>query len=129
MVYFGQVLRVFRKICGAVEEKNMKRYFGFLFVCALLAVPALAASKSQTVTVPAAVQVGTTQLPAGDYKVTWTGSGTSAQVTLAKKGVAPVTVPAKVMEQKNDFKGVSTDTQDGKQVLKTILLSNVRIDL
>jgi hypothetical protein len=107
----------------------MKRLFGFLFVCALLAVPALAANKPQTVNIPAAVQVGTTQLPAGDYKVTWTGSGSSAQVTLAKKGVAPVTVPAKVVEQKNVHKGVSTSTQDGKQVLQTILLSNVNLVL
>lgn len=107
----------------------MKRLFGFLFVCTLVAVPALAAKNSQTVTLPAAVQVGSTVLPAGDYKVTWTGSANSAQVTLAKKGVTPVTVPAKVVEQKNNHSGVSTSTEGGKEVLQTILLNNVSLVL
>jgi curli biogenesis system outer membrane secretion channel CsgG len=107
----------------------MKRLFGYIIVCALLAVPAFAAKNSQTVTIPTAVQVGSTALPAGDYKVSWTGSADSAQVTLAKKGVAPVTVPAKVVEQKNDHSGVSTGTQEGKQVLQTILLSDVKLVL
>ena len=92
----------------------MKRIFGFVLVCSLLAVPALAANKSQTVTVPVTVQVGSTVLPGGDYKVTYTATGTAAQVTLASKGVASVTVPAKVVEQKNSHPGVSTGTQDGK---------------
>jgi len=107
----------------------MKRLFGFVLACAFLSAPAFAASNSQKVTIPDAVQVGSTVLPAGDYKVTWTGTGASAQVTLAKKGVAPVTVPAKVVEQKNNHSGVSTVTQDGKLVLRTIILSNVNLDL
>jgi len=123
------MLRRFRKSGGAIEEKNMKRIFGFVLVCSLLAVPALAANKSQTVTVPVAVLVGSTVLPAGDYKVTYTATGTAAQVTLASKGVASVTVPAKVVEQKNSHPGVSTGTQDGKQVLQTILLNNVNLVL
>ena len=107
----------------------MKRFLGFVFVSTLLAVPALAANQSQTVKFPTSVQVGATQLPAGDYKVTWTASGTDAKVTLTKKGVAPVTVPAKIVEQKNYNQGVSTSTEDGKQVLRTILLSNVNLVL
>jgi hypothetical protein len=116
-------------ICEADEEKIMKRLFGVILGCTLLAVPALAAKNSQTVTIPTAVQVGSTVLPAGDYKVSWTGSGDSAQVTIAKKGVAPVTVPAKVVEQKNDHSGVSTGAQDGKAVLQTILLNDVKLVL
>ena len=30
------------------------------------------------------MKVGSTNVPAGDYKVTWTGSGDNAQVTLTK---------------------------------------------
>jgi len=105
----------------------MKRLFGYIFVCTLLAVPALAAKNSQTITIPASVQVGSSVLPAGDYKVTWTGSGDSAQVTIAKKGVAPVTAAAKVVEHKNDHSGVATGTQNGKQVLQTILLKDVNL--
>ena len=129
MVYLSQMLRRFLSNGGAIEEKNMKRLFGFVFVCTLLAVPAFAATKSQTVQLPTAVQVGSTVLPAGDYKVTWTGTGTSAQVTLAAKGLATVTVPAKVVEQQNNHSGISTSTQGGKEVLQTILLSNVNLVL
>jgi hypothetical protein len=114
---------------GAVEEINMKRLFGFVLVCALVAVPALAASNSQTVTIFGAVQVGSATLPAGEYKITWTGSGATAQVTLQKKGVPPVTVPARVVEEKHNHNGVSTNSQDGKEVLQTILLSNVSLVL
>lgn len=107
----------------------MKRFFGSLLVCALLAIPAFAASNSQTVKLSIAVQVGSTQLPAGDYKITWTGSGDSAKATLESKGIASITVPVKIVPQKNAFRGVSTDTQNGKQVLQAIHLSNVDLVL
>ena len=107
----------------------MKRFLGLILAGTLLAVPAVAAKNTQTVTLPTAVQVGPTVLPAGDCKVTWTVSGTTAQVTLAIKGAAPVTVPAKVVEQKNAHNGVTTGTQDGKAVLQTIFLSNVSLIL
>lgn len=105
----------------------MRRFLGLFFICALLFVPAWAAKNSQNVTLTASVQVGSTQLPAGEYKVSWTGTGDSAKVTLAKKGAAPVTVPAKVVDQKNDHTGVATATQGGKEVLQAILLSNVNL--
>jgi hypothetical protein len=105
----------------------MKRFLGFIFVCSLLAVPSFAAKNSQTVMIPSAVQVGSTALPAGEYKVTWTGSGATAQVTLAQKDLAPVTVPVKIVEQKNNHNGVSINTEGGKGVLKAILLSNISL--
>jgi hypothetical protein len=123
------MLRVFRTMGGAIEEINMKRIFGFVLACAILSIPALAASNSQTVSLPHAVQVGSSQLPAGDYKVTWTGSGDSAQVTLAKKGVQSVTVPAKVVEQKHDHTGVTTNSKGDKEVLRVIFLGNVSLIL
>ena len=107
----------------------MKRFLGFILACTFLALPVLAASNSQTVNLPSAVQVGSTQLPAGDYKVTWSGTGDSAKATLTMKGVAPVTVPVKVIQQKNGHSGISTSIQDGKQVLQTIFLKNVNLVL
>ena len=65
----------------------------------------------------------------GDYKVSWTGTGASAKVTLEKKGIPSVTVPATVVEQKNNHTGISTDSQSGKEVLKSIILSNVSLTL
>jgi len=107
----------------------MKRIFGFVLALTFLSIPAFAASNSQTVSLPTAVQVGSTQLPAGDYKVTWTGTGDGVQVTLAKKGVQPVTVSAKVVEQKHDHTGVTTNAIGGKDVLTVIFLSKVSVVL
>jgi hypothetical protein len=121
--------RIFRSTNEVFEEIRMKRFIGFAIVCTLLSVSALAASNSQTIKFSDTVQVGSTVLPAGDYKVTWTGTGASAQVTLLKKGVPPVTVPATVVEQKNNHTGISTDSQSGKNVLKTIILNNVSLTL
>lgn len=63
----------------------MKRFLGSTLVLALLSISALAASNSQTVILGHAVKVGATELPAGDYKVSWTGTGNSVQVTIAKR--------------------------------------------
>jgi len=107
----------------------VKRIFGFALMCALLSVAALAASNSQTINFSGAVQVGTTTLPAGEYKVSWTGTGDSGKVTFEKKGIAPVTVSAKIVDEKNGHTGISTDTQGGKDVLKTIVFSKVSLIL
>jgi len=107
----------------------MKRIFGFVLASVLLSVPALAASNSQTVKFPGALQVGSAVLPAGDYKVTYTGTGADAKVTIEKKGVPTLTVPAKVVEQKHDHVGVSTNAQGDKEILQTIFLSNVSLVL
>ena len=61
----------------ASKEIPLKRFFGYAVIIASFAVPAFAAKNSQTVTLNQPVEVGTTQLPAGDYKVTWTGTGSA----------------------------------------------------
>ena len=54
----------------------MKRLVAFASMLVLAAAPAFAAGvKPQTVIIPEAVQVGSRQLPAGSYKLAWTGSG------------------------------------------------------
>jgi len=107
----------------------MKRFLGFAIFCALLAIPAVAAGNSQKVNLPGAVKVGSTVLPAGEYKISWTGAEASAQVTFEKKGVPTLTVTGKVVKQKNDHNGVSTSTQGDKEILQQILLSDVSINL
>ncbi len=54
----------------------MKRLVGFASMLVLLAAHVFGNSKKpQTVIIPEAVQVGSRQLPAGSYKLAWTGSG------------------------------------------------------
>jgi hypothetical protein len=107
----------------------MKRFLGFAIVVASLAVPAFAAKNSQTVTFTDAIRVGSTQLPAGNYKVSWTTNGSSAQVTIAEKGITAVTVPAKLVEAKNGHVALLTNTVGGVQVLESIQLNNVSLVL
>jgi hypothetical protein len=105
----------------------MKRFFASAVLLSVLSVPAFAASNSQTITIPDTVKVGSTQLPAGDYKISWTGAGASAQVTIAKNGIAPVTLQAKVVEQKNEHSGVTTNAVGGSNVLQAIQLNHVSL--
>jgi hypothetical protein len=111
----------------AFEETHMKRFFGFALLVASLSVPAFAAKNSQNVTFTDAIRVGSTQLPAGDYKVTWTANGSNAQVTIAEKGRASVTVPAKLIDAKNGHVAVLTNTVGGVEVLETIQLDNLSL--
>ena len=107
----------------------MKRSFAFALVLAAASVPALAAKNSQTVTLTDTVKVGSTQLPAGDYKVTWTATGSNAQVTIARKGGASVTIPAKIVEANNGQTAVLTNTVGGANVLQSIELDHLNLVL
>jgi len=107
----------------------MKRFFGFALLLALFSVPAFAAKNSDTVRIPSKVTVGTTQIPAGSYKLTWTGSGPDVQLTLARDRKTLVTVPAKVVAEKNDSNSVVTNTESGTEVLRAIHLSKLSLVL
>lgn len=104
----------------------MKRVFGYALVLALAAAPAFAAKNSQSVTLADAVKVGSTQIPAGDVKVTWTGTGDNVQVTLVENGKT-VTVPAKLVQEKHDHKGYVVNRASGAEQLESIQLSNVSL--
>ena len=106
----------------------MKRFLGIALALALLAAPAFAGKKSPTVTIPQTVQIGSTTIPAGDYKVTWTGSGPSVQVTLQQKEKTVATFSARAIAGKNTA-GVSTDKQGGVVVLQAIQLNDVSLVL
>ena len=106
----------------------MKRFIGYALMLALATAPAFAAKNSQSLTLAQTVKVGSTELPAGDCKVSWTGTGDSAQVTLAENGKT-VTIPAKVVAEKHDHKGYVVNRVDGKDQLQSIQLSNVSLQL
>ena len=110
----------------------MKRLFASAIVLSFLSVPAFAARHSQSVMVPETVAVAGTQLPAGQYKVTWTGSGPSVQVTLKQQGVhtpATATVQARLVNQDNGYNAVTTDAKSGVNTLVQIQLNHVDLVL
>jgi hypothetical protein len=106
----------------------MKRLFGCALMLALAVAPALAAKNSQSISLASPVKVGTTNFAAGDCKVTWTGAGDTVQVTLDEHGKS-ITVPAKLVTEKNGHKGYTVNSQGGSEQLETIQLNNVTLRL
>ena len=98
----------------------MKRFSTLLILATLVAVAAFAAeSGSGKIHLTNSVKVGSTELPAGDYKVTWTGSGDKAQVTLTQgKNVATATARIEAAHQNND--AVTVSSQNGNRTLDEI---------
>jgi hypothetical protein len=95
-----------------------------------MSAPAFAAKNSQTVNFPDAVKIGTTQLPAGDYKVTWDGTGSNVPVTLEQKGArhpATATITAKIVEQKNPQVGYTVDSTGGANNIETLQFSKFNV--
>lgn len=107
----------------------MKRFFAFAAVIALLSVPAFAAKNSQNIEIDTPVKVGTTELPAGSYKITWTGTAPNVQLTFAEKGKTQLTVPARLVESNNGHVALLTQTVEGASVLETIQLDKLSIML
>ena len=107
----------------------MNRPAAFASMLVLLAVPAFGAgNKPQTVIIPENVQVGSTQLAAGTYKLAFTGAGSDVQVTLTQAGKTVITFAAKVVEQKNN-PGVDLNTNAGVTTLEAINLDKVSLQL
>src|ERR1700744_2721630 len=105
-------------IAEALKETFMKRFLSCAFVLAALSISAFAAKNSQSITLSDSVKVGSTQLAAGDYKVTWTGTAPNVQLTIARKGITPLTIPAKLVDAKNGHVAVQTNVVNGVQVLQ-----------
>ena len=106
----------------------MKRLFGYALMLTLTAAPALAAKNSQSFNLSQPVKVGSTELTAGDCKVTWTGAGDTVQVTLNNNGKS-ITVPAKLVAEKHDHKGYTVNRVGGAEQLETIQFSNLSLQL
>ena len=102
----------------------MKRLLGFALMCAMFSTPLFAAklfaSKGTTVNIPDAIIAGSTHIAAGEYKVTYEGSGPAVKVTLVKSGSSPVVLDGKFVEGKNNGPSVTTTTVNGVQILQEI---------
>jgi hypothetical protein len=60
----------------------------------LFPVGALARDSAHSVEIPSAVQVGSTHLKPGNYKVAWQGTGPVVQVSFQQNGKTVATLPA-----------------------------------
>jgi hypothetical protein len=108
----------------------MKRFVGLASMLVLAAAPAFAAGpKPQTVVIPESVQVGTTQLPAGTYKLEYTGAGANVQVTLTQAKKTVLTFAAKAVERNNINPGLDVITNAGVTSLEAINLDKVSLQV
>jgi hypothetical protein len=107
----------------------MKRIFGFLTILFLISMPAFAAKNSADVTFGKAIKVGSTQVPAGRYKISWTGTDSDAKLTISQSGKTITTVPARIEAHKNGYVGNNTTVINGVEVLQTIQLNNLNLVL
>jgi hypothetical protein len=98
----------------------VKRFSTLLILSTLVSVAAFAAeSGSGKIHLTNSAKVGSTELPAGDYKVTWSGSGDKAHVTLTQgKNVATATARVEAAHQNND--SVTVTSQNGDRILDEI---------
>jgi hypothetical protein len=112
----------------------MKKTLLILTLSALTSVAAFAAdSGTGKIRLATPVKVGTVDLPAGDYKVSWTGTGDNAQVNL-KQGNVSATTSAKVVEAKHSTDAVVTKSDNGARVIteiqfrdKTLVLNQAEV--
>src|ERR1700676_1878484 len=105
----------------------MTKQLLFTFILAFLPLAANAASQNSAhVVLDKNVTVGTTELPKGTYKVVWTGTDTNAQVTFTHGNWAK-TVPARIVEGRNDTESELIDVKDNKTFLTAIALHNATL--
>jgi hypothetical protein len=109
----------------------MKRFLGIAIVVSSLSIPAFAAKSSQTITLATPVTIGSANLPAGQYKLSWTGNAPEVQVTLEQKNVskpATATLPAKLVTEKHERTQLTTGSKGGVNTLETIQFKDVTLN-
>lgn len=103
----------------------MKKFALLLTLMLAVATTVFAAGKnSATVNIREKVTVGSTALPAGEYKVSWTDAG---QVTFAQGKTTVATVPAKVSAGENPQVSVLTDAAGSGKVLSGLRLKTANL--
>ena len=98
-------------------------------VVLLMPVMAFAAQKnSATITLDQAVTVEDTQIPAGQYKVSWEGNGPDVTVSFAEDNKTVVTALAELSNNTTNEQSVETDTAGGgTPVLDAVALKHVTL--
>jgi hypothetical protein len=97
----------------------------------LLATSAFAANKG-SLSVVDPVTIAGKQLAAGQYKVTWDGSGSSVQLNIIQGKNVVATVPARVVELNNaanSDSAVVSSNSDGSKTLSQIRFSGKKFAL
>ena len=103
----------------------MKQHFlRVVLFLGLTCMPAFAANNSDNIKIPEKFAVAGKELPAGEYKVSWTTAGATVQVSLEQKNAhnpATATATATQVDAKNPYSSYELDKTSGTAVLKSLL--------
>ena len=106
---------------------SMRRIIGFALLFILSSVTLVSAKNSQTFYLSSDVRAGNVQLPRGICEVTWsTTSGSRVQLTITTDDKKTVTVPALMVEGKDDRAGVVTSVVNGVTYLVELHTRNAK---
>src|SRR5258708_23255123 len=106
---------------------SMRRILGYALLLIVSSVTVMAAKNSLTFYLSSDVRAGNVHLPRGICEVTWsTTSGSRVQLTIKTDDKKPVTVPALMVEGKEDRAGVVTSVVNGVTYLVEIHTRNAK---
>lgn len=71
------------------------------------------------------VHLGSTQLAPGEYKMTWTESGSDAEVTFTQGGKVIATVPAQITQERSVYDGPALFSDKASNTLTGVQLPKV----
>ena len=96
------------------------QYLAALSILALLPLGALARNNAHSVQILDVLQIGSTQLKPGNYKVEWQGTGPAVQVSFQQNGKTVVTVPATLKTNDDQVKWDAILTEEGNADTSTL---------
>jgi hypothetical protein len=115
------------------EELMKTKYLQYLSILSTLALlfplGALARASEPSVDISDAVQVGSTQLKPGTYKVEWEGTGPVVQVSFQLNGEAVVRVPATLKTNQSTQNELVEETSADTRVLEEIDFGHQKVAL
>ena len=99
----------------------MRRMLGFAILSILISASLMAAAAAQTFYLATAARAGRVQLSRGICEVTWKAvSGSQVKLTIKTEDEKTVTVPARMVEGKQDETGVVTSVVNGVTYLQEL---------
>ena len=101
--------------------KSMKHVALLALAASTLTLGAFAKDKNEgKFSLSAPVQLGSTQLKAGDYKAIWEGTGADVQVKILQGKNVVATAPAKLLDNASSQDSVSLGNSNGTKTLQEI---------
>lgn len=105
---------------------KLRKYMLSTVSLVLLSVSLWASDKMKAnIQIDHTVHVGSTQLAAGEYKMTWTENGSSAEVTFWQGKKVIATVPARVTQERSGYDGPALHTDSVSNELTEVDLPKI----